>query len=115
MKLFIITFFNFAFFFQAQKSFEAWGGKKDEVLKNKRKEIKKKEQTLKEEEDEKLQKAKDAQKYFESWKQQKDEENKVSEKKRKISVPFDAKVDFLTTRSLIHIDFPYTSSLSSFG
>ena len=82
-------------------------------MKNKRKEIKKKEQTLKEEEDEKLQKAKDAQKYFESWKQQKDEENKVSE--RKISVPFNAKVDFLTTRSLIHIDFSYTSSLSSFG
>lgn len=68
---------------QAQKSFEAWGGKKAEVLKNKRNESKKKEQTLKEQEDEKLQKAKDAQKYFESWKQQKDEDIKVKEKRER--------------------------------
>ena len=73
-------------FVQAQKSFEAWGGKKDEVLKSKRKEIKKKEQILKEEEDNKLQKVKDAQKYFESWKQQKDEENKVRVKKKKLRI-----------------------------
>ena len=64
---------------QAQKSFEAWGGKKEEAIKSKRQDSKKKEQTLKEQEDEKLQKAKDAKKFFESWKQQKDEEIKVGE------------------------------------
>jgi len=65
------------------KAFEAWSANKNEMLKDKRSEIKEKKLKEKEKQDEEQQKKLDSQKHFESWKSNKERELIEQRRKKK--------------------------------